>query len=69
MSIGALLNKDQAAKILGITVRSLDKYTSPRGPLRAVRIGGRVLFDEADLSAFISRCKDGHGDGSEPKDG
>lgn len=51
----ALLSVSQAAKSLGIGRRLLWSLTAG-GELPAVRIGRRVLYDPADLAAFI----DGH---------
>lgn len=48
-----LLGKDEAAAVLGVSVRTLDRETAPRGPLPCVRIGTRIQYDPADLRAFI----------------
>ena len=47
-----------AAKALGISERTLWQYTKPRGPIPPVRIGGRVLYDPCDLTAWIDAQKE-----------
>lgn len=52
-----LLGRVAAAAYLGISARMVD-YCREHGDLRAVVIGGRVLFDVADLDAFVERRKE-----------
>ena len=42
-----------AARMLGISERSLWAVTEPRGPLKAVRIGGRVLYRQTALTEYV----------------
>jgi hypothetical protein len=54
-----LLKKEEAAKRLGVSAKSLD---TPRFRLRigvpVVRIGSAVRFDEADIEKLIRRSKE-----------
>ena len=43
-----------AAKALGISERSLWAVTVPRGPLKAVRILGRVMYSRQSLAEYIA---------------
>ncbi len=43
----------EAAKALSISERTLWSLTSPRGPIRCVRAGTRVLYPLATLQAWI----------------
>jgi len=54
---GLLLGASDAAKSLGVSRKTLYNHTAPRGDLPAVRIGARVLYDVADLRAWIERRK------------
>ena len=53
----ALLNIEQAAQKLGLSPWTLRLYLR-QGKLRPVRIGRRVLLEEAELSRFIAACRD-----------
>jgi len=48
-----LLGREDAALAVNLSVRELDDLTSPRGPIRAVRCGRRVLFSPAELQRWI----------------
>lgn len=48
-----LLSRDEAAVAIGLSVRELDDRTSPRGPIRCVRVGRRVLYSPAVLQQWI----------------
>lgn len=48
-----LLSRDEAAIAIGLSVRELDDLTSPRGAIRCVRVGRRVLYSLAALQAWI----------------
>ena len=52
-----LVSARHAAKALSISERTLWGITAPRGPLPAVRIGTRVLYDPADLAKYIDGQK------------
>lgn len=56
--IDALLTYRQAAKVLGITERTIWSLVN-EGMLPAVRFGRSVRIDPADLRAFIERAKRG----------
>lgn len=49
-----LLSAAEAAKSLGVCQKSLWSQTAPRGPIRCVRLGVRVLYSRASLEAFIA---------------
>lgn len=50
-----LLSRDEAAVAIGLSVRELDDLTAPRGPLRCVRVGRRVLFSPLAIQAWIEQ--------------
>ncbi len=54
--IAPLLTYVQAAKILGVTDKTIRNYVKS-GLLPAVRFAGNVRIVESDLAAFIERCK------------
>ncbi len=54
-----LLTVRQAAARLNISERLLWSWTSPRGPIRAVRFGRCLRYDERDLDAVIEAQKGG----------
>lgn len=56
--VEGLLTYDQAAKLLGVTGRTVWTLVH-RGGLPAVRFGRSVRIDPADLRAFIDRSKQG----------
>jgi excisionase family DNA binding protein len=47
-----LINKQKAAGLLGISIRTLEKLVRQRA-IETVRIGDRVLFRRADLAMFV----------------
>lgn len=53
-----LLSRDEAALAVGLSVRELDDLTSPKGPIRAVRCGRRVLFSPAELQRWIETASE-----------
>lgn len=52
-----LLDARQAAEALSICEKTLWSITQPRGDLPCVRIGRRILYDPADLRAWICTRK------------
>jgi len=50
-----VLNKAAAAKALGISTETLDRYKR-KGKLPHHRIGDRIVFTEGDLTAFLEAC-------------
>lgn len=55
--IERLLTKCEAAKLLGVSERTIDNWRA-EGRLRAVKLGqGAVRFDPVDLRAFIDQSK------------
>ncbi|KAA1258622.1 Helix-turn-helix domain protein [Rubripirellula obstinata] len=48
------LSRDDAAKQLGISSRTLYERTAPRGPIFAVRFGRRVLYPVAEIDRYIA---------------
>jgi excisionase family DNA binding protein len=57
-TVEALLTYRQAAKVLGVTERTIWTLVD-RGALPVVRFGRSVRIDPADLRAFIERAKHG----------
>lgn len=53
-----LLSETEAAKILGISSRTLWTLRT-KGEVKALKIGSRVLYDHQDLRAFIDMKKRG----------
>lgn len=53
-----LLNANEAAKMLRVSPRTIWALTQD-GSLACVRIGRRVLYDPADLRAFVDRQRQG----------
>lgn len=51
-----MLNKTLASAYLGISIRSLEMLAKD-GKLLKTPINGRVLFDKADLDAYIDAVK------------
>ncbi len=49
-----LLDSRQAADFLHIGERTLRRYVSPRGPLKAVRFGTALRFRRQDLREFVA---------------
>jgi hypothetical protein len=52
-----LLDKVEAARVLSLGVSKLDRLTAPRGPIKARRVGKRVLYRPADLEAFANQSE------------
>lgn len=50
-----LLTPAQAARILGVTEKTLRNWRSQRIHLPYIHIGGRVRYRRADLKAWIDR--------------
>ena len=50
-----LLTAREAAECLSISEKTLWNYTVPRGSLRCVRIGRRVLYSVEALRAWMER--------------
>ncbi|MEM9367539.1 MAG: helix-turn-helix domain-containing protein, partial [Planctomycetota bacterium] len=48
------LSRDDAAQRLGISSRTLYQRTAPRGPIRAVRFGRRVLYPVHEIDRYIT---------------
>ena len=48
-----LVNRREAAAMLGVSVRHLWSLTYPRGPIRCVNVGKRVMYDPADLRTCL----------------
>jgi len=52
-----LLSTREAAKLLGISDRSLWNLTAPRGPVPAIRFGSIVRYSPDDLRAWIKQSR------------
>ena len=49
-----LLNKTEAASRYRVSVRTLDRFRAPNGPLPCIKIGSRVLFEPIALAEFFA---------------
>lgn len=54
-----LYDIQETAKTLSICEKSVWNQTYPRGPLRSVKIGKRVLYHIDDIRLFIEQMKKG----------
>jgi predicted DNA-binding transcriptional regulator AlpA len=52
-----LLTREDAAALLGVSLRSFDRHVSREVP--RVQIGSRVLYDRKDLEGWLARRKVG----------
>lgn len=52
-----LLDYSIAAAYLGISIRKMKEIGGPNGVIPQVKIDSKVLFDRADLDAYIERLK------------
>ena len=52
-----LLNYERAAAYIGVSVRTMKSLGKEGGAIPRVCIESRVLFDKADLDAFIDKTK------------
>jgi len=50
-----IFNKRGAAKALGVSVETLDRYKK-NGRLPFHQIGNRIVYTENDLTAFLESC-------------
>ena len=50
-----VFNREKAAKTLGISTETLDRYRK-NGKLPYRQIGDRIVFTESDLIAFLDAC-------------
>ena len=46
-------SRDEAARLLSVSSRTLYERTAPRGPIQPLRMGRRVLYPAAELQRFI----------------
>ena len=53
-----LLPPRQAAEMLSISTRKLWSLTTPRGPIKATRIGSSVRYSAAELQRFVDQQTD-----------
>lgn len=51
----AIFNKTTAAKALGISTETIDRYRK-MGKLPYRQIGNRIVFTESDLIKFLEAC-------------
>lgn len=49
-----LLNKTEAASLYRVSIRTLDRFRAPNGPLPCIKIGSRVLFEPIALAEFFA---------------
>ncbi len=50
-----LLTVREAARALSVSPRTLWAITAPRGPIRSVRLRGRVLYSPEELRLWITK--------------
>jgi hypothetical protein len=53
MEAKILMSANEASKSMSISPRTLWSLTAPRGPIVAVRVGTRVLYNPSTLQAWI----------------
>ena len=53
------LNTPEAAEYLGVSISYLNKNRMFPGAIRYAKIGARVVYDIADLDAFLANAKRG----------
>jgi excisionase family DNA binding protein len=51
-----LLTTDQLASVLRVSTRQVRRYVA-EGALPCIRLAGSVRFENADILAFIRRCR------------
>ena len=54
----SLMTTGETATALGVSPRTVWALTQ-EGALACVRIGRRVMYDPADVRAFVDRCREG----------
>lgn len=57
IEIPRLLTAEQTAKILGVTPNTLSDWRYQRRHLEFTKFGGKVMYDAADVAAYINRSK------------
>jgi excisionase family DNA binding protein len=62
-----LYDRSGASDTLSISERTLDRYVRD-GKIKAVRVGGKVMFKLADLQAFIDSLGEANSDDSQDSD-
>jgi excisionase family DNA binding protein len=55
MSVDPLLNQNEAARILGVSVRTLERHRIAGSGPRFCRLGRLVRYRECDLDDWVSR--------------
>ena len=58
------LSRAEAARRLGISMRTLQLRTDPRGPIKPLRWGRRVLYPVSELNRYIAQQLAGDGGNS-----
>jgi excisionase family DNA binding protein len=51
------MSAGDAARFLGVSARSIYDLAAPGGPIPCYRIGGRIVFDSAELEAYLQSCR------------
>lgn len=57
VAIPRLLTPAQVAEILGVHTNTLNDWRTQRRHLEFQKFGARVMYDAADVAAFITRTK------------
>src|SRR5574340_501917 len=52
-----MLSVKQAAKLLGVSSRTVYDLAAPAGPVPCHRIGRRILFSETDIQEYLKSCR------------
>lgn len=53
-----LLSAEDAARSLSVCPKTLWNWTEPRGPIKCIRLGKRVLYPVSDLETFIRQQRE-----------
>ncbi len=57
-NVGQLFTKAETAKRLRMSVATLDRRITD-GLISYYKVGWQVLFDDEQIQAYLSKCKDG----------
>jgi excisionase family DNA binding protein len=55
--MNTLISKVMLAQMLGISIFTVDAWVSKRKNIPFIKVGGRVMFSEDDVVAFIESNK------------
>ncbi|MEK7722714.1 MAG: helix-turn-helix domain-containing protein [Acidobacteriota bacterium] len=58
MDFGRLRTKAETAKLLRISIATLDRRISD-GSIEYFKVGWQILFNEQQIQSYLSKCKNG----------